>query len=308
MRLKKFVQLFAAGILAVSMAACAPKDNGGSGNQAASNGPIVIVDREGIVTVLEQAPTRVVSISPAITEAVAALAGIEALVGRTTYCDYPEGIAAVEEIGDLYSPNVEAVIALEPDVVLLSAHTNPDVAEAMRSAGLKVIRIYDEYEFEGGYKTVEAVGKILGMDGKAADMVADMKATVAATAAKIKDLPVKTVYYMSSAGEYGDYAATGDTYVGAMLEHAGGINVAKDGVAWAFSLEALLEADPEVIITSTMSGYKALLPEMEGYKDLTAVKEGRVMEIDTNPIDRIGVRFAEGFELLAQSIHPEAFE
>ena len=310
MKFKKTRQFFTAITMIVVMAAfaaCAPQGEGVVDDTTAM-GAITIVDREGVETVLDSVPMSVVSVSPAITETLAVVAGLDVIVGRTTYCDYPEGVEAIEEIGDLYAPNIEKIIAMNPDVVLLSAHTNPDVAKAMREAGVKVIRVYEEDKFEGGYQMVEVIGKIMGMEDKADGLVADMQEQVAAVEEKIQNLPAKTVYYMSSAGEYGDYAATGDTYVGAMLERAGGTNVAQDGVKWAFSLEALLEADPDIIITSSLTGYKSMLPKMEGYKDLTAVKEGRVIEIDTNPIDRIGVRFAEGFALLAQLIHPEAFE
>ena len=323
MKLKKVMQLLLALVMVFGMAACAPKESAETPNvknteenKEASNVEntennvvsITFTDREGIETVLDKVPERVVSISPAITETLVAVAGIDVLVGRTEFCDYPAEVLAVDEVGGLYDPNVEKIISLNPDVVLLSAHTNPSVPESLRLAGVKVIRVYDEGDFEGGYKMVEAIGQIMDKNEEAAAIVAEMQAKVAEVEAKIQDLPAKTVYYMSSAGEHGDFAATGDTYIHAMLERAGGINVAQDGVAWAFSLEALIEADPEVIISSEMSGYAAMLPEMEGYKDLLAVKSGNVIEIDTNPIDRIGVRFADGFEALARAIHPEAFQ
>jgi len=322
MNTKRILQLLMACLLVLAMAACTKKkteDNDATGtagttstagatNETGTVYPLTITDREGITTTLPKVPERIVSISPAITETVAALGRLDALVGRTTFCDYPAGVSAVADIGELYEPNIEAIIALEPDVILLSAHTNPSVPQALRDAGMKVIRIYGDESFDGAYEMVRTVAEILDTSAQAETLVSNMQAKIADIESKVKDLPAKTVYYCVSAGEFGDYTATGDTYVDAMLEKAGGINIAKDATGWAYSLEQLIEKDPEVIIASELAGYKALLPNMAGYQDLTAVKNGNVIEIDTNPIDRIGPRFADGLELLARAIHPEAFK
>ena len=290
-----------AAALALAVPACAPKEQEAAYSYA-------VTDAEGVETTLDKLPARVVSISPAITETFAAVAGLDALVGRTTYCDYPAEVSAIDDIGTLYEPNIEKIISLDPDLVLLSAHTDPSVPQALRDAGLKVVRIYGEDDIGGGYAMIETIGDIMGVREKADGLVADMKQRVADIEAKIKDLPKKTVYYVVDAGEWGDYTATGETYISAMIERAGGDNIAGDAQGWAFSLELIIERDPAVIITSQMGGHKAMLPEMNGYKELTAVKEGNVVEIDTNPIDRMGIRFAEGLEILARAIHPEAFQ
>jgi len=301
MKLKKMFAIVLLFVFALVAPSCSQAD-------PASAYSYSVTDAEGVETVLEKIPERVVSISPAITETFAAVVGLDTLVGRTTYCDNPAEVASIDEIGSLYEPNLEKIISLNPDVVLLSAHTDPAVSQTLRDAGLNVVRIYGEDDINGGYSMVETIGDIMGVREKADSLVADMKARVAAVEAKIKDLPKKTVYYIVDAGEWGDYTATGETYVSAMIELAGGDNIAKDAQGWAFSLELIIERDPDVIITSQMGGHKALLPEMNGYKELTAVKEGNVVEIDTNPIDRMGVRFADGIEALARAIHPEAFQ
>jgi len=301
MRLKKVLAVLMIAVLALLVPSCGAADKEAAYSYS-------VTDAEGVETTLDKLPARVVSISPAITETFAAVAGLDALVGRTSYCDYPAEVSAIDDIGTLYEPNIEKIISLDPDVVLLSAHTDPAVSQALRDAGLKVVRIYGEDDFDGAYGMVETIGDVMGVREKADGLVADMKAKVAAVEAKVKDLPKKTVYYVVDAGEWGDYTATGDTYVSAMLERAGGDNIAKDASGWAFSLELIIERDPAVLITSQMSGLKAMLPDMNGYKDLTAVKEGNVAELDTNPIDRIGIRFADGFEALARAIHPEAFQ
>ena len=69
-----------------------------------------------------------------------------------------------------------------------------------------------------------------------------------------------------------------------------------------------MEADPDIIIVSDQYDSKSEFESTEGYSELTAVKEGNVYEIDSNMLDRPGVRNAEGLKALAEILHPEAFE
>ncbi len=282
-----------------------PSDEGLYNSHAlrASDGSITVVDDENITTILKGTPERIVSLSPAISEIIAALGSESALVGRTQYCDYPPSISDITVIGDMYNVNTEAVIDVQPDLVIASAHTNPDVLKSCRDAGIDAVRVFNNDSFEEAYRIIKEIGVIVDKEAEADELISGMQAEVESVTNSVKGLATPTVYYMVSAGEYGDYAATGDTFISQMIEMCGGINSAKDGIQWAYSLEKLIENDPDVIITTTDTGYAALLPEMTGYKDLTAVKEGRVYEIDANIISRVGPRLSQGLKELAELIH-----
>ena len=124
---------------------------------------------------------------------------------------------------------------------------------------------------------------------------------------KVKDVSRPRVYYVVGFGEAGDFTAGGDTFIGTIIEMAGGDNVAKDLQGWQYSLEKLIEQDPDIIICSKYYDAKAGIEQAQGYKDLRAVKEGRLLEIDNNLLDRQGPRLADGLEELAKLIHPELF-
>jgi iron complex transport system substrate-binding protein len=84
-------------------------------------------------------PQRIVSLAPALTEVLFALGLGDRVVGVTTYCDYPAEVAEIERVGGFVNPSVEAVLALEPDLVLVSpAAGNRDAALAIRRAGARL--------------------------------------------------------------------------------------------------------------------------------------------------------------------------
>ncbi|MEA1974455.1 MAG: ABC transporter substrate-binding protein, partial [Bacillota bacterium] len=124
----------------------------------------------------------------------------------------------------------------------------------------------------------------------------------------VKDVDKLSVYYIIGYGEYGDFTATGETFISEMLEIAGGENIAKDATGWKYSLEKLVEKDPEIVICesdeSTFNGVK----EANGYKDLTAVKNGKLFSVDKNLVSRMGPRLAEGLLEISKLIHPEIFK
>ncbi len=271
--------------------------------QVAAYYPREYTDFEGVVTEIKEEPKRIVSLSPAVTEIVTALAGTDVLIGRTEYCDYPQEVTEIQSIGDMYTPNIELIVSLEPDLVVVSAHTNPEVLTNLRTNGITAIRLFANDDFAGCYQMITDMGVILNRADKSDEIITAMKEKVRDIETRAKGLDKPTVYYLVSAGEFGDYAATGDTFINEMIEMAGGENIAKDGANWAYSLELLLEKDPDVIVTAEIAGYTDLLPEMEGYKDLTAVKTGRVHELDNNLVDRMGPRLADGLELLFNAIH-----
>ena len=158
----------------------------------------------------------------------------------------------------------------------------------------------------GVYTMIETLGTALNKQDEAAKTVADMKSTINKVEEAVEGLEEPTVYYVVQYGESGDFSAPENTFVGQLIDMAGGNNIVPEQDSWSYSLEALLEADPEIIVVR--NGEKEGFESLEAYKELTAVKEGNVYEIDNNLIDRQGYRNAEGLLTLAKIFHPEAFE
>ncbi len=270
--------------------------------------PKTVVDSYDREVVLESRPETLVSIAPSITEIIFALERGDLLIGRTDFCDYPAEVSEVESIGSLMEPNIEKIVELDPDVVIASTHFSRESLEKMEELGLTVLVFYGSEDFEGTFYTIEVIGELFEEEKKASEIVSDMKETIADVKERVEGLEKPSVYYVIGFGEWGDYTATGETFISEMIEIAGGENIAKEAEGWQYSVEKIVEQDPEILIVSKFHDSKAGIMEATGYKDLTAVQEDRIFEIDNNLLDRTGPRMAEGLRTLAEIFHPEAFE
>ncbi len=271
-----------------------------------TNYPVTITDSEGTEVTFDSEPMKVVSMAPNITEMIYQLGLESKLVGRTDYCDYPEQALGIETVGTLREPDIEKIISLEPDVVIASTHFSEEANKKLTDLGVKVIVLYEEFEIEGVYSIITSMGTIFNVNEVAATAVNDMIKSITETKSRIEGLDIPSVYYVVGYGENGDYTAGGDTFIGQMISLAGGNNIAQDILGWSYTLESLVEADPDIIIIS--EDMKADFEAAENYKDLSAVKNGHVYGINKDLVERQGYRNAEGLRTLAEIMHPEAFK
>lgn len=279
-----------------------------SGNTLDTAYPLVVTDSTGNEVTISEKPMKVVSLAPSITETFFALGVEELLVGRTEYCDYPSEVSGIESIGTLQEPNIEKIAELEADLVIASTHFKEEAQKKLEELGITVLVLNPNDSFEGVYDVIGKMGTVLDAQEKAEEIVVSMKEKVSSVEEKVKDLSSPSVYYVVGYGEYGDYTAGKGTFISEMIERAGGINVADDVEGWSYSLEKLVEHDPQIILVSKYYDTKSGFISTEGYKELTAVKEDKVVEIDNNLIDRQGPRLADGFEALAKAIHQDDFK
>lgn len=309
--------------LALGMTGCGSKETGSSESTTAENAggaestvddvsvagetvyPLDITDSTGNVVTIGSEPQKVVSVAPNLTELMYDINAGDKLVGRSEYCDYPAEVSEIETVGNMQTPDIEKIISLDPDVVIVSMLFDDESTKKLDDLGIKVVTLYEEKSVAGVYDLISTLGAIMNRNSEAEACVADMKEMISSVEVAVSGLEAPTVYYVVGYGEYGDYTAGGDTYVGGMIEMAGGDNIAKDISGWTITLEEIVEADPEIIIISEWM--KDDFVNSPNYSVLTAVKEGHVYTIDTNILDRQCYRNAEGIKALAMIFHPEAF-
>lgn len=261
----------------------------------------------------EETQMKIVSLGPNITETIFALGKGDLLVGRTDYCDYPQEVASVPSIGDLYNPNIELIVSLRPDVVISSSIVSSEVVESLKNAGVEVVSINPQETLEGTYVLFEKVGEIVGASDAARALTLSVKERIKAIEELTASItPKKTVYYCVGYGEWGDYTATGDTFVSGILSAAGGDNIAKDGMYWMYSKEALVDKNPEVFLLpeysySYLEGDIDYLKATEPYSALASIKGDGIRVIDGNVMDRQGPRVADAVETVAKILYPELF-
>lgn len=268
---------------------------------------VSIVDKFGTEIVIKQIPEKVICFSPEFVEIMVALGVGNTLIGRSSYSDYPAEVLSVPDMGDLFNLNLETIVEAKPDLILLSSMADEAMVKSLTDQGLQVVTLDADTNVEGVYTYINTLGTIFRVDEQANKMVEDMKAQISEIQSKVEGLEKPSVYFIVSAGEYTS-TATPDTFINGLMELAGGENIASDGSNWMYSVEKIIEKDPEIMICSNLWDTKNTVMGLEGYKDLTAVKEGRLYEVDENIFYRQGPRLVEAIQALAEIFHPEAMK
>lgn len=277
--------------------------------KAGTQYPLEITDGYGSKVTINEEPKKIVTCSPAMTELVFSLGKGDCLVGRTSLCNYPAEAEKVKVVlEDLYTPNLETIVAAQADIVLVDSMISQDNYNELKKLGCTVVSFNDELKVDGVYTRIEKLGQILNASEQADKVISDMKAKIDSVSNALKDNKMKpTVYYVVGFGEGGDYTATGDTFINDILEKAGVDNVAKSANNWSYNVEDLVSQDPNIIIIPSWADgtFQTTAP----YSELTAVKEGNVIVLDsTDTLDRQCARNADAIEMLAKLVFPECFE
>lgn len=315
-KLKKLSVIILTFILAFSFAGCGNnknttkdnKENATVEKKGETKYPLTIKDSSGRDVTIDKEPQKIISVGPNITETIYYLGKMNKLIGRTDFCDFPKEVKSVQSIGTLQQPNIEKIVDLKPDLVIGSTHFPKETLEKLEALGVKVVVLYGKEDFEGAYNTIEKLGEILNANDKAFEVVSNMKKKVEDVKQKVAGKETPSVYYVIDFGPYGDFTAGSDTFIDKIITMAGGNNIAKDAVNWKYSVEKVLEKNPDMVICPVYFDYKKRLQEAKGYKDLDAIKKGNLFEIDNNMLDRQGPRLADGLEAMAKILHPESFK
>ncbi|MDD3822619.1 MAG: ABC transporter substrate-binding protein [Sphaerochaetaceae bacterium] len=270
-----------------------------------------VLDSRGVEISLGAPPRKIVSLSPNITEILYALGLGETVVGRTDYCDYPEQVSSVPSMGDLFTPSIEKIVASEADLVIISNLGQLQTIEAIERAGVTVAFLDEPGTMEGTFSIIRKVGLLTDREEASLALVDSMRQTLEKARRIVGDGPYPSAYYVAGFGEWGDFTATGDTYLHEVLTLAGTKNIAADAVNWSYQLELLLANDPDIIILASMWGtsFEETRDEFvnhPSYASLRAVKEGRVIGIQNNLMERQGPRSADAVLQLAERVRSVA--
>jgi iron complex transport system substrate-binding protein len=274
--------------------------------------PGTYTDDMGRAISIKKSPERIVSHVPAITEILFALGLGDKVVGVSDFCDYPEEAKTKRSVGNYFDPSIERIVALNPDLVLTDGHS--EGVKQLDSLGIAFL-VIDPKDFDGIFRDIELIGQATGTEARAKKLVDQMKADVARITNQVKGAQkVKAFYVIDATDLNNPWTAGPGSFVDSLINMAGGENVAAKAVApWVqFSIEQVVNADPEVIILPAKHGTAFTMPqELQGHpawRQTTAVKQGRIHTIDSDLVDRSGPRIVQGLEEIAKILHPELFE
>ena len=269
-----------------------------------SSPKLLFTDETGRQLALTPNPQRIISLAPNITETLFALGLGERVVGVTTYCDFPAEAKAKEKVGDTLKPNLERIIALKPDLVLISTASQLE----------KITRQLDQLSipvFITNPKTVAEVlasirklGEITGTSLRAEELASAMQHKIKDSPQRATTAPPKVLYVLQLSPLI---TAGKNTFINDLINIAGGQSISGEETTDypQFSRETAIARAPEVIIVPESHGSELVSIEAikRDFAVTPAVKNNRVVGINPDLIDRPGPRIVEGLDALRKAIH-----
>jgi iron complex transport system substrate-binding protein len=258
------------------LAAC-----GGPQQQAATTD--TVTDDYGRTVVIPAHPQRVVSLSPAVTEIMFALGADSLLVGRTDFCEYPDAALQIPSVGGISNLNIEQILSLHPDLVISGSMVGKKATDQMDQMGTPMVCVIEKPRFEALYDNIRAIGRLVGKE-KEADSLNKELSNKVAELISIDASPLShSVYYVVGFGPTGNFTAGGNTFINDIIRMAGGRNIAEEVEGWNYSLEALMQENPDYIIVRREDS--AAFCGMKPYNTLDAVRKGHVIGIVSGTLD-----------------------
>jgi iron complex transport system substrate-binding protein len=263
-------------------------------------------------------PYRIVSTSPSITETLFALGLGDRVVGVSQHCHYPPEAARRPRIGSYLRPNVEAIVALRPDLVIVQADVE-DAASQLERAKIAVLRV-QHGDLEKMFAGIRLIASRCGVTENGAKVEGDIRSRLAAIRRRTAGLPRRSLVFIvgRSPGALDNLIAVGrGSYLNELIEIAGGSN-ALAGTLMPYpkvSLEALLGLNPEVLVDMgdmaetlgvTEDHKRSVLALWSRHASLKAVAQHRVFAVAADIFVVPGPRVAEAAEAFEKMLHPEA--
>lgn len=276
--------------------------------------PLTLVDGMGREVVLPGPAQRIVTIAPSNTEILFAIKAGGQVVGRDEVSDYPPEALDVASIGSTYGElNTEAILALEPDLVLAATITSPEQVQTLEVLGIPIFLLANPADFSGLLENIDLVGILTGHEAEAEALADELEARIKTVTQKAADAERVSVFYEVDGTDPTAPWTTGTgTFQNVLIGLVGGENIAVEIAGWGqMSLEEIVTRNPQVIIfgegpwvPTTVESFS----DRSGWGEIAAVVDGRVHGIDTNWVDRPGPRLVDALEQMAHMIHPQLFD
>ena len=278
--------------------------------------PLIIVDTIGREIIVNERPKRIISLAPSLTQTIFAIGAEDRLVGRTRFCLSPPEAEVIKSVGGPAVPQIESIMALQPDLILATTLTPIEVVRQFEA--LKVpIAIFKQEGVEGTFSDMLVIGRLTGDASKANTAYRELenrRRELIEKVEKIGKRPRTLLLY----GVDGLYSARVGTFPSDMIELAGGENVVKTTASeWPqLSMESIIEWNPEVILVTLRFGdeeKKLVNKVIAGWKEdtrwmtISAVTNHRIYFLDDTLMSVPGPQMIDTAETIAKALHPKIF-
>jgi iron complex transport system substrate-binding protein len=274
-----------------------------------------ITDATGAEVPLHLNAQHIVSLAPNVTEMICYLGLDDRLAGRSDFCDYPPEVLELPSVGGFIDTSLEAIVALNPDLVVAYQGNSLELIEQLRELNITVLALGEASSLREICTQMQTIASVADTNDQY------MESRIAELSAKLAGLTAKanrgfTVFY----GYPGElmYTCAPGTHISDLITAAGGTNIVRDSpTRWPqVSAEFVVAADPDYILTGTSctmdedaSEVQARLLEQlradKFWSQLAAVKSGRVIVIDSDVLTRPGPRVLQALEQLIAQLEPQ---
>jgi iron complex transport system substrate-binding protein len=274
----------------------------------------VLVDSAGREVKVPQQVVRLVSLSPSATEILFAIGAGEWLVGVDDFSNFPAAAKELERLGS-FTPDLERIVAMEPDLVVAAEIVSSEIVEQLTTAGVSVW-IVDSPDVRGVAESIRRLGGALRRESTAEAVATDLEGRLERLieiVAGLTDRP-RVFYELDASDPMKPFTVGPGNFVNDLLTLAGAANVFADASVPfpQVGFELILARDPELIILA--DGAFGITAESvkgrTGWDALSAVRDDRILEVTpelSDMISRPGPRIADGLAIVARFIHPDGF-
>ncbi|MBS1809367.1 MAG: cobalamin-binding protein [Acidobacteria bacterium] len=269
------------------------------------HGKQLFTDETGRQIALTPNPQRIISLAPNITETLFALGLGERVIGVTTYCDFPVEAKAKEKVGDTLKPNLERIIALKPDLVLISTASQLEkITQQLDQLNIPIF-ITNPKTVAEVLTSIRKLGEITGTSQQAETLTLAMQTKIRESQQIVTNQSLPKVLYVLQLSPL--ITAGKNTFINDLIQMAGGQSISGEEAADypQFSRETAIARAPEVIIVPQSHGTELVNVEAikQGFAITPAVKNNRIVSVNPDLIDRPGPRIVDGLEALRKAIH-----
>ena len=285
--------------ISIALTSCAPSDQ-------MPPEPECIFDDLGRLICLNETPERIISLAPSNTEILFALGLGDKVAGVTSWCDYPPEALGKEQVGEYDTPDIEKIVALNPDLILVSYGTSMEVINSMVGLGLTVFGIRST-DLDDVLNDIRTIGELTDMEMEAQALTSEMESRIQAVIDQTTELEQwPKVFYLFDT--YGGLWTVGQgTFIHELIEKAGGVNICQNLTGYTIiTLEEVIARNPEIIIAGEWA-YDWAINATE-LASTNASQTDRIFTCDDDLVQRPGPRLVDGLEWFAHFIHPEIFD
>ena len=291
-------------IAAGALLAASCGDGGPPPEEVSPYFPVTVARADGKELTFERPAQRIVSLSPGHTEVLFAIGAGDQVIAEDSEANFPPETEGKTRF-DAQSPDVEALEGLEPDLVVVMAGPE-EVVKSLDQRGLQVLWLAVPDSVSGLLDQIDMLGEITGRVEESDALVDSIDSRFISVFDTVGATAGPRVYH-----ELDDELTTtsSSTFIGELYLILNGISIADDPEEPypQLALDAIVQADPEVIIVAHAGASPESVKARPGWQNISAVKNDRVYAVDPDTVNRPGPRLVDGLETLAKLLHPDLF-